>query len=75
MLGCLRYGLMHTQAQALKNSAQEWKNRTLAPRTGRYPNLVLAGSESIFTEITEYQYISLLHVWACAELEYQKYLK
>jgi len=30
MLGCLRYGLMHTQAQALKNSAQEWKNRTLA---------------------------------------------
>ena len=30
MLGCLRYSLMHTQAQALKNSAQKLTNRTLA---------------------------------------------
>jgi len=42
-----------------QQSAQEWKNHSLVGHE-RVDILVLAGSESIFTDITEYTYFSLI---------------
>jgi len=57
-----RHSICQTQ------SAQEWENRTLAVHERvDSRNLVLAGSESIFIEITEYEFMSLLQ--ARAELQ------
>jgi len=57
-------------SQGKTSSAQEWTNRTLAVHErvdSRF--LVLPGSESTITEITEYMYFSPLK--DCREFKYE----
>ena len=56
-------------SESIRESTRSWTARVRFLHSGA-DILVLAGSESIFTEVTEYKFISLLQ--ARAELQYKK---
>jgi len=61
----------HVCSKVIRNdTAQEWTNRTPnATNESIVHFLLLPGSQSSFTEITEYMYFSL--VWSVDELQYK----